>query len=142
MTATPSPHRWPRSIVAVFAGLITIVALSIVTDLILHRTGVFPLPGQPMTNGLWLLAACYRAAYGVAACYLTARLAPGRPTLHAIVLGAIGTALGTVGTVATWDRGPGFGPHWYPIAVALMPLPCAWLGAALHGMSSRAHPAA
>lgn len=140
MNATRPTRNIPRSIGAVFAGLLTIVLLSIVTDLALHTAGVFPAEGEPMGTGLWLFAAFYRAVYGVIACALTARLAPVRPMTHAMVLGLIGMALGTVGTVATWNRGPGFGPHWYPISVALMPIPCAWLGAKLVGM--RGQPAA
>jgi hypothetical protein len=32
------------------------------------------------------------------------------------------------GTVATWNRGPEFGPKWYPIALMLIAIPTAWLG--------------
>ena len=138
MNATPPPRRWPRSIGAVLAGLLAIVVLSVVTDLILHVTGAFPPPGQPMAAGLWVLAACYRFVYGVAGCWLTARLSPGRPMADALVLGVIGTAIGIAGTIATWGRGPGFGPAWYPIVVAAIPIPCAWLGATLHRVRSRA----
>lgn len=138
MSATTPPRRLGRSIGAVFAGLLTIVVLSIAADLILHGTRVFPPPGQPMAAGLWLLAIAYRAVFGVAACYLTARLAPSRPMAHALILGLVGTLIGTVGAVSTWDRGPGFGPRWYPIAVAAIPIPCAWLGAWLLGSRDRA----
>jgi len=127
----------PRSIGAVFAGLLAIVVLSVAADLILHGTHVFPPAGHPMATGLWLLAIAYRAVFGVVACYLTARLAPHRPMAHALILGLVGTAIGTIGTVSTWDRGPGFGPHWYPIAVAAIPIPCAWLGARLLGSRDR-----
>jgi len=137
MNDTRRPRRALRRVGAVLAGMLVIVILSIVTDLVLHVTGVFPPPGQPMANGLWLLATFYRIVYGVAGCYLTARLAPDRPMAHAMVLGLIGTAVGVAGTVATWGRGPGFGPTWYPITVAAIPIPCAWLGVKLHGMPSR-----
>ena len=137
-----TPRRGLRRFGAAFAGLLVIVILSIVTDVVMHTTGIFPPPGQPMSNGLWLLATFYRFLYGVLGCYVAARLAPDRPMAHAMVLGIIGTALGVAGTLATWGRGPGFGPHWYPIAVALMPIPCAWLGATLRGMQSQPRPAA
>ena len=117
---------------AVLAGLFAIVALSVVTDVLMHTSGTFPPPGQPMSNALGWLAAGYRFVYGVLGCWLAARLAPDRPLAHAMVLGILGTALGVAGTLATWGRGPGFGPHWYPIVVAAMPISCAWLGAALH----------
>jgi hypothetical protein len=140
MNEAPVPRRGLKRFSAAFAGFVTIVALSIVTDVVMHTRGIFPPPGQPMSNGLWLLAAFYRLVYGVLGCYIAARLAPDRPLAHAMVLGILGTALGVAGTLATWGRGPGFGPPWYPIAVAVMPIPCAWIGAALHTMrgSSRA----
>ena len=134
MNEAPAPRRGLKRFGAAFAGLVTIVALSVVTDVVMHTSGIFPPPGQPMSNGLWLLAASYRLVYGVLGCYIAARLAPDRPLAHAMVLGILGTALGVAGTLATWGRGPGFGPHWYPIAVAVMPIPCAWIGAALHTM--------
>lgn len=134
MNQAPAPHLWLRRFGAAFAGFVTIVALSIVTDVGMHTSGIFPPPGQPMSNGLWFFASFYRFVYGVLGCWVAARLAPDRPLAHAMVLGILGTALGVAGTLATWGRGPGFGPHWYPIVVAVMPIPCAWLGARLHTM--------
>ena len=58
---------------------------------------------------------------------------------HAMVLGAIGVVLSTLGTVATWDKGPGFGPKWYPISLIVTSLPCAWLGAKLHRRNAAAN---
>lgn len=120
-----------RSIAAVFAGFVVIVALSIATDLTLHKAGVFPEQGQPMSNGLWALATAYRIVYGVLGCYLAARLAPRRPMLHAMVLGVIGLVISSLGVVETWNNGPGFGPHWYPLSLVVTALPCAWLGGKL-----------
>jgi hypothetical protein len=120
-----------RSIGAVFAGLILIVVASTAVDMVMHGTDVFPAPGKPMPNGLWLLATGYRIVISVAGCYLAARLAPRRPMLHAMVLGWIGVAISTLGTVLTWDKGPGFGPKWYPIGLIIVALPCAWLGGRL-----------
>ncbi|MGH8630098.1 MAG: hypothetical protein ACREU7_04930, partial [Burkholderiales bacterium] len=82
--------------------------------------------------GLLLLALAYRIVYAVAGCYLAARLAPRHPMRHALVLGAIGFVLSTAGAVATIPMD--LGPAWYPIALALTALPCAWLGGALHRM--------
>jgi hypothetical protein len=48
--------------------------------------------------------------YGVAGGYITARFAPNRPMLHALVLGVLGLAVSIVGTVVTWNKGPAFGP--------------------------------
>ncbi len=38
----------------------------------------------------------------------------------------------------TWDRGPEFGPHWYPLALVATALPCAWAGGLLHRKRSAA----
>jgi hypothetical protein len=84
-----------------------------------------------MRTSLWLLAIIYRTIDGVAGSYLTARLAPDRPLVHALVLGLIGLLLSTAGAVATWNKGPQFGPKWYPIALIAIALPCAWLGGTL-----------
>lgn len=45
--------------------------------------------------------------------------------------GAIGILLTAAVTVATWNKGPAFGPHWYPIALIVLALPCAWVGGKL-----------
>jgi hypothetical protein len=127
----PPRHVW-RSIGAVLAGLLVIVVASTAVDAVLHATGVYPAPGRPMATELWALATTYRIIISVAGCWLTARLAPGRPMRHALVLGGIGVLISTAGTVATWNNGPGFGPHWYPISLIVVALPCAWLGARLH----------
>src|SRR5882672_11609314 len=89
----PGPRRVLRRIGAVLAGLVAIFVLSIATDVALHATGVFPPWEVRMSDALFLLALSYRIVYGVAGCYLTARLAPDRPMLHALALGAVGVVL-------------------------------------------------
>ena len=84
-----------------------------------------------MPDVLWALATAYRIAYGIAGCWLAARLAPDRPMWHALALGWLGVVLSTFGTVATWNLGPAFGPKWYPIALVLTALPSAWVGGKL-----------
>jgi hypothetical protein len=37
-----------------------------------------------------------------------------------------------IGAIVTWNRGPEFGPHWYPLALVVTALPAAWLGAKFH----------
>jgi hypothetical protein len=122
-----------RSIGAVIAGLLVIIITTTATDAVMHATGVFPLAGEPMSNALWLLATTYRIVYGVAGSFIAARLAPERPLRHALALGVIGFILSIVGAVATWDRGPGFGPKWYPLALVVIAIPSAWLGGKLGG---------
>jgi hypothetical protein len=116
----------------VFAGLVAIVILSTIGDVVMHATGVFPPWGQPMSDSLFVLATAYRIVFSIAGCYLTARLAPDRPMQHALVLGLIGIVISAAGAAATWNRGPEFGPHWYPLVLVAVSLPCAWLGGALY----------
>lgn len=133
MSDTQQPSRVLRSIVAVLAGMIVGIALTLGTDELLHLTHVFPPWGASMVgfDGLLLLATVYRTIYGIAASYITARLAPGRPMLHAMVGGTLGLLASIVGAVATWNKGPAFGPHWYPLALVVLALPTAWAGGKL-----------
>lgn len=142
MSGTPHERRTGRSIVALLAGFLFVVILSIATDMALQAAGIFPALGQRMSGGLLLLATAYRTVYGVAGSYLTARLAPNRPMQHALVGGAAGLVLGTVGAALTWNKGPAFGPHWYPLALIALAIPQAWLGGVLHRRTVTVTPAA
>jgi peptidoglycan/LPS O-acetylase OafA/YrhL len=131
MSETQPPGRVLRSIGDVLAGFFATFILSVATDLVLHATDVFPPWGQPMSNTLFVLATAYRTIYTVAGGYITARLAPNRPMGHAITLGSVGLFAAIAGTVATWDKGPEFGPKWYPLALVVTAIPCTWLGGKL-----------
>lgn len=127
MTETRRPRRTLRQIGAVLAGLLAIFAITTVTDIVLHATGIFPPWGQPMSSALFLVALAYRIVYGVLGCYIAARLAPDRPMRHAVALGVVGVVLSTAGAVAMWEAGPA----WYSLAVIGISLPCAWVGGKL-----------
>ncbi len=129
----PPPRRIGRSIGAVLAGMFTGIVLSLGTDLVLHAARVFPPWGASMVgyDGALLAATIYRTIYGVAGSYIAARLAPHRPMLHAMVLGILGFAVCILGAVTTWNGGPAFGPHWYPVALVVLALPTAWVGGKL-----------
>jgi hypothetical protein len=131
MTESQSPRRIGRSILALLAGFVLVVVLSIITDAILHALGLFPPLGQPASDGPLLLATVYRTIYGIAGSYLTARLAPRAPMGHALIGGAIGLALSVAGAVATWSHPENFGAHWYPVALVLLAIPTAWAGGKL-----------
>ncbi|HSE16383.1 MAG TPA: hypothetical protein VLB46_04995 [Pyrinomonadaceae bacterium] len=120
-----------RSAGAVFAGLLFIVALSLLTDVVMHATGVYPPWFQYMPDSLFLLATAYRVVYSVLGSYLTARLAPQRPMLHALILGVVGVVLSLAGALSTWNKGPEFGPKWYPITLIVIAVPLAWVGGKL-----------
>jgi hypothetical protein len=115
----------------VFAGFFATFILSIGTDILLHAAGVFPLWGQPMSNALFALATAYRTVYTVAGGYVTARLAANKPMGHVWTLGVIGLLAAIAGTAATWNKGPEFGPKWYPVALAVLAIPSVWLGGKL-----------
>jgi hypothetical protein len=125
-----TPRRIGRNILAILAGFLAVVILSIATDLLMHAIGLFPQLGQSMTDKPLLLATAYRLVYGIVGGYITARLAPYQPMLHALWGGVIGLVLGFIGAVTTWNR-PALRPHWYPIALIVIALPCAWAGGKL-----------
>ncbi len=111
------------------------IILTLGTDELLHLASVFPAWGQPVGDKPLLLATAYRTIYSVVSSYIAARLAPNRPMQHALAGGVVGLVVSTVGAVVTWNRGPAFGPHWYPLALIVVAMPCAWLGGVLHRRS-------
>lgn len=128
MTEPQSGRNVGRSILALLAGFVLVVVLSILTDVLLHAAGVYPPLGQPTSDRLLLIATIYRTIYGIAGSYLTARLAPHSPMGHAMVGGAIGLVLALAGAIATWSHPEKFGAHWYPLALVVLALPTAWVG--------------
>lgn len=128
-------HHFGRSILAVLAGFIAVVALSTFTDLILHATGVFPPMYQAMSDPLWVLAAAYRFVYGMIGGYIAAKLAPDHPINHSLMLGGLGLIASVAGTIAMWNQGPAFGPHWFHVVLIAMAIPSAWLGGKFHSRS-------
>src|SRR5262245_54706962 len=129
-TTTP-PRRLLRSAAAVLLGLIVVFVLSLGTDQILHMLDVYPPWSEPMNDtGDNLLALAYRIVYGVLGSYIAAKFAPRSPMRHAMALGIIGLVLSIAGAIASISLN--LGPSWYPIALVLTALPCAWLGGVLH----------
>lgn len=110
------------------------IAITIGTDFVLHAIRIFPPWDQRVPDALLLLATVYRTVYGLAAAWLTARIAPYRPIHHALVGGAMGFLANIAGTIATWNGGPAFQPHWYPLALIVLALPTAYAGGKLRDM--------
>jgi hypothetical protein len=137
MSETNPPRRVLRSIGAVLAGFFATAILSIATDLVLHAAGIFPPWGQPMSDALFVLATAYRIVFTIAGGYIAARLAPDRPMAHVLVLGIVGLMAAVAGTLATWNKGPEFGPKWYPLALVVTALPCVWTGGKLAQRGNR-----
>jgi hypothetical protein len=120
---------WLKGIGALIAGFVVIAAGSELTDVALQKLHVFPGADQPFTTQLYLIALLHRCLWGIAGCWVAARLAPRAPMLHALVLGGLGVVLNLLGMIAMWQ----VGDHWYPAALAVTALPCAWLGGILAG---------
>ena len=132
MTATetaPEQRSLGRSIWSLVAGFLFVFFASVAADALFHALGIFPTLGQYIADKPLLLATAYRVVFGVMGSYLTARLAPHSPMLHAMIGGAIGLVVATIGAMVTWNRN--LGPHWYPIVLIFFALPQSWLGAKL-----------
>ena len=117
-----------RSILALLAGIVTIVVLSTATDVVLESNGVVPpAEKQAASPQYFYLFAAYRFIYTVIGAYVTARLAPSAPMAHGLILGTLGTALGALGAVVMWGKGP----DWYALSLPITAIPLCWLGARL-----------
>lgn len=115
-----------KSVLSIFVGFLTVVVLSILTDAILEKTGIFPPPSDAGLFVTWMLvfALFYRTVYTILGGYFSAKLAPSSPMKHAIFLGILGTIAGTAGVIVGWN----LSAHWYPIALAVLALPSTWFG--------------
>lgn len=113
-----------KSLWAVVAGFIVVVALSTGTDALLEKIGLFPDPGVILGSGYLALALMYRTVYTVLGGFVTAWLAPQNPMKHVWVLAIIGQLGGIAGVFAGWE----LSAHWYPIALAVLAIPSVWFG--------------
>jgi hypothetical protein len=136
---TISPQHRPkcrrsigRSVVALLAGMFAGILLSVARTwcfmpflFFLRGEGPWSATIKPFCSQRCII---YRTIYGVFGRYLTARLAPIRPMQHALILGILGLAVCILGAATTWNAGPAFGPHWYPVALIALAVPTAWVG--------------
>lgn len=116
---------------AVAAGFIVTGVLSTVTDSLMRSLHVFPPQGEVMSDQLFVVATIYRLFFAVLGGYITAAMAPGRAFVPVLILGALGELAAFAGLVATWNAGPEYGPHWYPIVLAATAMPCVLAGLVL-----------
>ena len=123
-----------KSIWAVVAGVLFIIVVTTLVDIALHAAGVYPAWDKPLDDSLALLATSYRVVISVIGAWLTARLAPGKPMKHAMILGYVGVILGLIGLAATWNAG--LGPRWYPIALVVLAIPQCWAGGKIFEMQA------
>src|SRR5664279_3315933 len=99
---------WLRSALALFAGMVVVVALSIGADMAVMTAGYSFEQPAGLSPGLLLFATLYRCLFGVAGSAVAALLAPRRAMLHAMILGGIGFAANIAGLIAQWH----LGAHW------------------------------
>ena len=117
-----------RSVGAIVAGFVIIAALSFGADAVMRQ--IMPtafVDGHAGSTAMLLLIMGYVALFAVFGCYLTARMAPNRPMMHALILGVLGLCFNIAGSVAMWDTAPA----WYHIASLLLVMPYAWIGGRL-----------
>ena len=116
-----------RSILAIVVGFVLTGALNVGTGTLLSRVApdLVPPPGTPngSTAGLLLISA-YVALFGVLGCYVTARLAPSRPLLHALIMGAIALVMNIAMTIPVWSNAPA----WFNVYNLLAVMPYAYVG--------------
>ncbi len=119
-----------KGISSVLAGMVFIVFTHAGTDFVLERLGIFTAPDQGFhTTWMVVTATIYRSIYTIAGGYITAALAPNPPMLYVMILGIIGTVAGITAAIVTIPME--IAPTWYPIALAVLALPCLWLGGKL-----------
>lgn len=129
ITQPQPPRRLGRSILALLVGFIVNIAITLPTDLAFQALGVLPTLGSPMNHMQSALATGYRTLYSILSSYIVARLAPRAPMGHALIGAAIGMAVALIGAIVTWNKA--LGPHWYPLALVVLALPCGWIGGKL-----------
>jgi len=116
-----------KSIGVILLAFISIALLSIVTDFLLESIGMLPDPKKGLFD-TWaiILVLVYRGIYTIFAGFIIAKLAPSKPILHAIILGAVGIIITILAT-----NDPSFAdkaPLWFGYTMAAITIPCLWVG--------------
>lgn len=121
-----------KSIGAILAAFIAVLALTRGTDFILLKTGVFPSPNDNLEYLWWmlLLGLIFRCVYSAAGGYIAASLAPSRPMRHTVIFGIIGIVFPIIGALTNWSMVTS-SSGWYPISLILFTFPSIWFGGKL-----------
>jgi nitrate/nitrite transporter NarK len=116
-----------KSIGVVLLAFVINALLSIITDFLLESIGVLPDPEKGLFDtGAILLALSYRCIYTILAGFIVAKFAPGKPVLHAMIVGIIGTAITIIAV-----NNPSFAdkaPLWFGYTLAAITIPSLLLG--------------
>lgn len=118
-----------RSILAIVAGFIAIAVFALGADAVVRRglPQFFGPGGRSDHTGMLLVMAAYSAGFAAGGAWLTARLAPGRPLRHALILGGLGLVLAVPVTIQHW----GTAPAWFHVTTLALTMPAAWAGGVL-----------
>jgi hypothetical protein len=122
-------NKFLKSVGALLAGFLIAVIPTIITDMIMEKTGF--MKTKPFdANPVWLIfiVILYRCIFNTIGSYFTAKFSPVRPLRLAMIGGFIGLIVSIIGLIVMWD----VPPHWYPITLAVLALPCAWIGGTLY----------
>jgi len=119
-------QRLVSSTLSVVAGFVATAILSVGTDEVLYAIGVLR-RGSLDDYRLQLLELVYRSVCVLVGGFITGSFAPSRPVRHALIYGALGFAVSTVGVFVARD----LAPIWYSLALVVSAFPLAWLGGEL-----------
>ena len=102
-----------KSIWAVLAGVLATIIVTALVDIMLHvakgLSGLGRAAHRRVVPAREFLPS--RDRHRCRLSYGETRAQPA-DVRHALILGWVGTVLGLIGVVTTWDKG--LGPHWYP----------------------------
>jgi hypothetical protein len=122
-----------RLIIAIIAGLLVGIILSIATDLLMVKLGIFPpfeSDQSAFSNGLLLVASAYRAVYSILGALVIAVIAKEKYMKAVIIAGIIGTILALTGLIVMWEKSKSV--LWYPISLVVLAIPYSLLGAKIY----------
>lgn len=120
-----------RLILSVAAGVVTSMALSILTHLLLCAAGLFPPLHKPMfETRLLFISLAYHSLYAIGGAYITAMLARKEAKKAVFILGTKEAVMWLLGMVLLWKHSP----PWFNITKAILGIPLAWLGGRFYKM--------
>lgn len=110
-----------KSIGACIVGIALGIILSLGTDTLLEYAGILPKGNLWVPTLVIVMVVAYRILYNIIATYLVAKLAPGNPMVHAVIVGILGSLVSAAGALVTADMN--LGPAWYAWSLAILSLP-------------------
>lgn len=115
-----------RSILAIGAGCVALIAPALLTDTILMK--LFPAmvdaQGHVTSMAVAFLMLSYSIAYCAVAGYVAALIARRREVAHALALGVVLVLLLIYPTIKFWDMTP----TWYHVALFVLTIPACVAG--------------